>query len=110
MAGTMSTMKGSALPASRFGASNVVRAVGPARASRAGRALGLAVANAVKFNYDTKVFQKELVKFADTEEYIYRCLPAASRRPGRLGGGTAEANAAALWACHRAAAPQRGEG
>lgn len=28
--------------------------------------------NAVKFDYDTKVFQKELVKFADTEEYIYR--------------------------------------
>lgn len=26
----------------------------------------------VKFDYDTKVFQKELVKFADTEEYIYR--------------------------------------
>ncbi len=28
--------------------------------------------NAVKFDYDTKVFQKELVKFAETEEYIYR--------------------------------------
>lgn len=26
----------------------------------------------VQYNYDTKVFEKELVKFADTEEYIYR--------------------------------------
>ena len=32
------------------------------------------VTNAVKFDYDTKVFKKELVKFADTEEYIYRCV------------------------------------
>ena len=34
----------------------------------------LVVSNAVKFDYDTKVFQKELVKFADTEEYIYRSV------------------------------------
>ena len=30
------------------------------------------VAAAVQYDYNTKVFQKELVKFADTEEYIYR--------------------------------------
>jgi len=38
------------------------------------------VTNAVKFDYDTKVFQKELVKFADTEEYIYRCEFSACAR------------------------------
>lgn len=32
----------------------------------------LRVHAAVKFDYDTKVFKKELVKFADTEEYIIR--------------------------------------
>lgn len=55
----------------RFGAVNTLRA-GPQRGAVAGRQLVVNVANAVKFNYDTKVFQKELVKFADTEEYIYR--------------------------------------
>ena len=109
MAGTMSTMKGSALPASRFGAANVVRAVGPARASRAGRALGLAVANAVKFNYDTKVFQKELVKFADTEEYIYRCLQGSQQEGYQAGSAGWRCTAAALWACPIAAGGSRAE-
>jgi len=36
------------------------------------RILSTKVAASVKFDYDTKVFKKELVKFADTEEYIYR--------------------------------------
>ncbi|KAI8102051.1 hypothetical protein M9434_007110 [Picochlorum sp. BPE23] len=30
------------------------------------------VSAVVQFDYDTKVFKKELVQFADTEEYIYR--------------------------------------
>jgi len=60
-----------AIQAPRLGSANVVRAV-PARGFRAGRNLGLQVASAVQFDYDTKVFKKELVKFADTEEYIYR--------------------------------------
>lgn len=30
------------------------------------------IAASVQYDYDTKVFKKELVKFADTEEYIYR--------------------------------------
>jgi hypothetical protein len=57
--------------APRCGAGNVLRA-GPVRGLKAGRQLAVKVANAVKFDYDTKVFKKELVKFADTEEYIYR--------------------------------------
>jgi len=44
------------------------------RPTRGSRNAGFQVMNAVKFNYDTKVFEKELVKFADTEEYIYRCV------------------------------------
>jgi hypothetical protein len=44
------------------------------RLTRGSRNVGFLVMNAVKFNYDTKVFEKELVKFADTEEYIYRCV------------------------------------
>lgn len=36
------------------------------------RRMSVRVSASVKFDYDTKVFQKELVKFADTEEYIYR--------------------------------------
>jgi len=59
------------IQAPRLGSANVVRAV-PARGFRASRSLGMQVASAVKFDYDTKVFKKELVKFADTEEYIYR--------------------------------------
>lgn len=41
----------------------------PLRATRKSR---MHVAAAVQYDYNTKVFQKELVKFADTEEYIYR--------------------------------------
>ena len=41
--------------------------------------------NAVKFDYDTKVFKKELVKFADTEEYIYRSgLRTVSHGTGQI--------------------------
>jgi hypothetical protein len=58
--------------AGRLGAPNVLRAV-PVRVTRATRLAGMRVAAAVKFDYDTKVFKKELVKFADTEEFIYRC-------------------------------------
>lgn len=39
---------------------------------RVSRHASVQVLNAVKFDYDTQVFEKELVKFADTEEYIYR--------------------------------------
>lgn len=67
---TMASLS-AAIQAPRLGSGNVVRAV-PARGSRAGRNLGMQVAAAVQFDYDTKVFKKELVKFADTEEYIYR--------------------------------------
>jgi hypothetical protein len=49
-------------------ATNVVRPRSVAQSRR----LSVRVAASVKFDYDTKVFQKELVKFADTEEYIYR--------------------------------------
>lgn len=49
-------------------AKNVVRPRSVAQSRR----LSVRVAASVKFDYDTKVFQKELVKFADTEEYIYR--------------------------------------
>jgi hypothetical protein len=68
---TQTFTRGAALQAPRLGAAIVVRAV-PVRASRAGRALGTQVCAAVQFDYDTKVFEKELVQFADTEEYIYR--------------------------------------
>jgi hypothetical protein len=67
---TMASLS-AAIQAPRLGSANIVRAV-PARGSRAGRNLGMQVAAAVQFDYDTKVFKKELVKFADTEEYIYR--------------------------------------
>ena len=55
----------------RIGSANALRVV-PVRGFRAGRNLSMQVAAAVKFDYNTKVFKKELVKFADTEEYIYR--------------------------------------
>jgi hypothetical protein len=45
----------------------------PVRGTRAVRHLAVNVAAAaVKFEYDTKVFPRELVKFADSQEYIYR--------------------------------------
>ena len=44
----------------------------PARGLRAAGRRALQVVDSVQFDYPTKVFQKELVKFADTEEYIYR--------------------------------------
>lgn len=46
----------------------------PVVARFSGARKALTVASAVKFDYDTKVFKKELMKFADTEEYIYRCV------------------------------------
>ena len=61
-----------ALQAPRLGSANALRAI-PVRGIRASRSLSTQVAAAVQFDYDTKVFKKELVKFADTEEYIYRC-------------------------------------
>lgn len=68
---TQTFSRGAALQAPRLGGANVLRAV-PARGFRAGRVLGTQVCAAVQFDYNTKVFQKELVQFADTEEYIYR--------------------------------------
>lgn len=69
---TMAGMATCAISSSRPSTSiKVLRAV-PTRASRVGRKMGLQVAAAVQYDYDTKVFTKELVKFADTEEYIYR--------------------------------------
>ena len=70
---SMTTMTGrsAAMPTSRTPSARALRAV----AARVGRSSGrsaLKVAAAVQFDYDTKVFKKELVKFADTEEYIYR--------------------------------------
>jgi hypothetical protein len=62
--------RAAALQAPRLGA-NALRVV-PARGFRAGRALGVHVASAVQFEYPTKVFPRELVKFAGSEEYIYR--------------------------------------
>ena len=41
--------------------------------------MSVRVAASVKFDYDTKVFKKELVKFADTEEYIYRWVHNVAR-------------------------------
>ena len=65
------TSRTAALQAPRLASAKALRAV-PVRGFRAGRSMGLQVAAAVQFDYDTKVFKKELVKFADTEEYIYR--------------------------------------
>jgi phosphoenolpyruvate carboxylase len=56
-------------------AKNVVRP----RSVGQSRRLSVRVAAAVKFDYDTKVFKKELVKFADTEEYIYRWVHNVAR-------------------------------
>jgi hypothetical protein len=55
---------------------NALRAV-PVMGRRAGRRSTVQVAAAVKYDYNTKVFTKELVKFADTEEYIYRQVAVA---------------------------------
>jgi hypothetical protein len=43
------------------------------RNARCSRSLKMRLNAAVQYDYTTNVFQKELVKFADTEEYIYRC-------------------------------------
>ncbi len=55
-----------------------------ARAPHAQRAAALRVAAGVQYEYPTKIFPRELVKFAGKEEYIYRCAPA---RAGARGGG-----------------------
>lgn len=51
--------------------------------ARAARRVSKTAAQAVKFEYDTKVFPRELVKFANTEEYIYRCVRIARAAPRR---------------------------
>lgn len=68
-----------AIQAPRLGAANVVRAV-PVRGFRGGRRQALKVAAAVQYEYATKVFPRELVKFAETEEYIYRQARAEMKR------------------------------
>ena len=56
----------------RLGAANVLRAV-TVRGARAARRTPSHVATAsVQYEYPTKVFPRELVKLAETEEYIYR--------------------------------------
>jgi len=65
------TTRAAAMQTVRIGAANVLRVV-PVVAPRSSRKSGVRVAAAVQFDYDTKIFKKELVKFADTEEYIYR--------------------------------------
>lgn len=67
---TMTSMQGT-LVVQRLGSVTSLRAL-PVRPCRGSRSLAMKVSAAVKFDYDTKVFKKELVKFADTEEYIYR--------------------------------------
>lgn len=71
MASATMTSRLAALQAPRVASANALRAA-PVRGFRAGRSMSLQVAAAVQYDYDTKVFKKELVKFADTEEYIYR--------------------------------------
>lgn len=44
------------------------------------------VSAVVQFDYDTKVFKKELVQFADTEEYIYRCVGSDWGLPQHFSG------------------------
>jgi ketol-acid reductoisomerase len=56
-----------AAPAARLGARRAQR---PQTARRA--MLRVAASAAVKYDYDNKVFEKELVEFADTKEYIIR--------------------------------------
>ena len=68
---TMASSKPGALVAQRLSSVTSLRAL-PVRPCRGARSLALKTTAAVKFDYDTKVFKKELVKFADTEEYIYR--------------------------------------
>lgn len=65
MAATMvaaASSMAAARPVGRFGGANALRAA-PLRASRASRQnIRVQSAADVKFNYDTKVFKKELVK------------------------------------------------
>jgi hypothetical protein len=67
-----STSRAAGVLPARIGIPNQLRAQAPMRSSRVGRQMVLDVLAAVKYDYDTKVFQKELVQFADTDEYIYR--------------------------------------
>lgn len=69
---TMKAGRMAAMQSTQMGAAKALRAV-PVRFGRNSRKTALQVSAAVQFDYDTKVFKKELVKFADTEEYIYRC-------------------------------------
>lgn len=56
----------------RFCSVSVVRAAA-SKGPRASRRQGAGkVMAAVQYEYPTKVFPRELVKFADTEEYIYK--------------------------------------
>mmetsp|Transcript_25254 Transcript_25254/g.63638 ORF Transcript_25254/g.63638 Transcript_25254/m.63638 type:complete len:445 (-) Transcript_25254:661-1995(-) len=74
---TMSRATLAAAPAGRVGL-RPRRTAAPLLAARpglrraAGRTARLAALAAVKIDFDTKVFEKELTKFADTEEYIVR--------------------------------------
>lgn len=59
--------------AGRLASGNALKALPPRRITMRSRIpSGFSVYAAVKYDYDTKVFKKELVKFADTEEFIYR--------------------------------------
>lgn len=73
MASSMSMASGlSGVAAHRSSPAARLRAV-CLRNARSSRFLKLKLNAAVKYDYTTNVFEKELVKFADTEEYIYRC-------------------------------------
>ncbi|GAB4814450.1 hypothetical protein N2152v2_001496 [Parachlorella kessleri] len=60
------------LAVARFGRFNAVRQAAAKGFTASRRAPAMPAMAAVQYDYDTKVFQKELVKFADTEEYIIR--------------------------------------
>lgn len=59
-------------PAARSAQPRFQASLRPVVARTSGARRALTVLSAVKFDYNTKVFKKELMKFADTEEYIYR--------------------------------------